>query len=186
MCKPLILIYVGMRNDQSAWTPEWSNIQKIITKILWILPSVLTMRRCVIFSWVKCLHASSIPISGIYEWQQRHALFFPHTSRAVGAGGCWALAPKFLLDHYGCDKFGPKCIRSPDIWSTELVPNWFVPLDKRSTTNSVPEENWSPKIGSSWTNGPQPIWSPWKNCTKNIPFFQRDRLWRSRNRQAGK
>ena len=136
MGKPLILIYVGLRNDQSVWTPEWSNIQKIITKILWILPSILTMRRCVIFSWVKCLHASSIPISGIYEWQQRHALFFPHTSRAVRAWGWWALAPQFLADHYDCDTFGPP----------ELVPNWLVPLGKRSPTNSVPVDKWSQKF----------------------------------------
>ena len=50
-----------------------------------------------VFSWVKCLHASSIPISGIYEWQQRHAIFFL-ASRAVGVGGWWALAPQFLAD----------------------------------------------------------------------------------------
>ena len=139
MCKPLILIYVGLRNDQSAWTPEWSNIQKIITKILWILPSVLTMRRCVIFSWVKCLHASSIPISGIYEWQQRHALFFPHTSRAVRAWGWWAGG------HW-----------PPSFWQIIMTVTHLVP------------QNWSPIDWFLLANGLQPIQSPWTNGPKNL------------------
>ena len=55
----------------------------------------------------------------------------------------------------GCNTLGPKHIWSPDIWSrtTALVPNLFVPLDKRSPTNSVPMENWSQKIQSPWTKG---------------------------------
>ena len=42
----------------------------------------------------------------------------------------------------------------------QRVPNWSVPLDKQSPTNSVPIERWSQKIWSPWTNGPQPICSP--------------------------
>ena len=52
--------------------------------------------------------------------------------------------------------YGPRTFGPP-----QLVPNWLVPLDKRSPTNSVPMDKWSPKIWSPWTNGPQPIWSPY-------------------------
>ena len=164
MGKPLILIYVGLRNDQSVWTPEWSNIQKIITKILWILPSIQTMRRCVIFLLSEMLTRFVDPNFRHLWVITKTCIIFSSYQQGCRSRGWWALAPQFLADHYGCDTFGPP----------ELVPNWLVPPDKRYPTNSVPIDKWSPKIWSPWTNGPQSIWSLWTNSPQQIwsPYFQ--------------
>ena len=59
------------------------------------------------------------------------------------------------VTHLVPNAFGPRTFGPP-----QLVPNWLVPLDKRSPTNSVPMEKWSPKIWCPWTNGPQPQFGP--------------------------
>ena len=48
------------------------------------------------------------------------------------------------VTHLVPNAFGPRTFGPP-----QLVPNWLVPLDKRSPTNSVPMNKWSPKI---WDN----------------------------------
>ena len=46
-------------------------------------------------------------------------------------------------------------------WTND--PHKIDPLDKRSLSNLVPMDNWSPIMWSPWKNGPQPIWSTYQN-----------------------
>ena len=48
-----------------------------------------------------------------------------------------------------------------DLTSGVSVLKVYQPWDKRSPSNSVPLDKWSQKFLSTWTNGPQPIWSPY-------------------------
>ena len=60
----------------------------------------------------------------------------------------------FNVTHLVPKTYGPWTFGPP-----QLAPNWLVPLDKQSPTNSVYMDKWSAKIWSSWTNVPQSIWS---------------------------
>ena len=81
------------------------------------------------------------------------------------------------VTHLIPNTYGPQTYGSP-----HLVPNWLVPLNKQSPTNSVPMDKWSPKIWSLWTNGPQPIWSPYFRIPTACPLgqteYSRDHLSR--------
>ena len=74
---------------------------------------------------------------------------------------------KKTMAHLVPNGYGPRTFGPP-----QLVPNWLIPLNKRSPTNFVPMDKWSPNIRSPWTNGSQPIWSHWTNGPYDIPFVQ--------------
>jgi hypothetical protein len=64
----------------------------------------------------------------------------------------------------------------------QRIPIKLIPLDKRSRSNSVPMDKWSTNICSPWTNGPQPIWSPYfwipTACPLGQTEYSRDHLSR--------
>ena len=86
----------------------------------------------------------------------------------------------------GCDAFGPKPICSPDFWSPtscphgQTIPIKFGPHGQMVPKNLVPQYKWSPRIWSLWTNGPQPIWSPYfwipTACPPGRKEYSRDHL----------
>ena len=52
--------------------------------------------------------------------------------------------------------------------ATHLVPNPFGPRTSGPPL-PVPMDKWSPNIWSPWTNGPQPIWSPYSQIITACP-----------------
>ena len=87
-----------------------------------------------------------------------------------------------------CDSFGPALIWSPDFQSPtscppgQTIPIKLFPQDRRSPSNLILLENWSPKFCSPWTNGPQPIWFPHFRiltaCPSGQMEYSRDNLSR--------
>ena len=69
------------------------------------------------------------------------------------------------------------------IWSQthmvpgNLVPNLLVPLDKRSPTNPVPLDKWSPKIRCPWTNGPNQFGPPGQMVPRIFPLSRGTGCW---------
>ena len=99
-----------------------------------------------------------------------------------------SIAIPFDTWQFGCNTFSPECIWSPNFRSPtfchprQMIPINFIPLDKRSTSNSVPMEKWSQKIWSSWTNVSKSIWSPYfwipTACPPEQMEYSRDHLSR--------
>ena len=150
MGKPLILIYVGLRNDQSAWTPEWSNNKYTKNNNEYPLNSSSNSNHAQV-----CDILLSEMLTRFVNPNFRHLWVITKTCIIFSSyqQGCQSLG----LVGTGPPVFG-RSLWLWHIWSPRIGSSWQTVSNQFS-----PRGQMVPKIWSPWTKGPQPIWSTWRN-----------------------